>query len=25
MSFQDYLDAIGEPDWAALQDKYGGR
>ncbi len=23
MRFRDYLDAIGEPDWAAKQDKYG--
>lgn len=24
MSFRDYLDVVGEPGWAALQDKYGG-
>lgn len=25
MSFPDYLKIVGEPDWAKLQDKYGGR
>jgi 2,3-dimethylmalate lyase len=25
MSFRDYLDVVGEPGWAALQDKYGDR
>mgnify|MGYP001807579645 CR=1 FL=1 len=24
MSFRDYLDVVGEPGWAELQDKYGG-
>ena len=24
MSFRDYLDVVGEPGWAATQDKYGG-
>ena len=24
MSFRDYLDVIGEPRWAAIQDKYRG-
>lgn len=24
MSFRDYLDVVGEPRWAALQDRYGG-
>jgi 2-methylisocitrate lyase-like PEP mutase family enzyme len=25
MSFRDYLDAVGEPDWARRQEKYGGK
>lgn len=25
MSFKDYLSVVGEPGWATLQDKYGGR
>jgi 2-methylisocitrate lyase-like PEP mutase family enzyme len=25
MSFTDYLGVVGEPDWARLQEKYGGR
>jgi 2-methylisocitrate lyase-like PEP mutase family enzyme len=24
MSFRNYLDVVGEPGWAAMQDKYGG-
>jgi hypothetical protein len=24
MTFRDYLDVVGEPSWAAMQDKYGG-
>jgi len=25
MSFRNYLDVIGEPRWAAMQNKYGGK